>query len=196
MFTITLEPHLLRDRRSAHGLSQRELAVRAKLSRTTVRKAESGHMVSIVSVKRIADVLGISVSDLSTPGAFDSHEELLADLRAHVLQFKHDGDDGNMESRLVNTVAALERVLDIGILDSNDKVGLCRRSELAVVLALLLSRVAYAYGQSTKGMSENGYDVLIVDAIAATANALVQGVYENYHFKLLANAVHPDQLQD
>ena len=190
MSTIILEPHLFRDLRVARGFSQRELATRTKLSRTTVRKAESGHKVSVGSARRLADALGVCVSELITPQASDLHEKLLADLRAYVLQFEHS-DNGNVDSRIANTVVALERVLNIGIL--NDKAGLCCRSELAVVLAILLSRVSSLYGQNTEGMSTARYNVLVIDAVAATAKALVQGVYENYHFNLLANTVHPSR---
>jgi len=54
----------LRSLRKEAGISQEELAFRAKLDRTYVSSVENGKRnISIVNIEKIAKALGISVSD-------------------------------------------------------------------------------------------------------------------------------------
>jgi len=54
----------LRSLRKEAGISQEELAFRAKLDRTYVSSVENGKRnISILNIEKIAKALGISVSD-------------------------------------------------------------------------------------------------------------------------------------
>ncbi len=50
--------------RADRGLNQQELAAKAGVAASTVRRAERGETINVVSVAKIARALGISVHDL------------------------------------------------------------------------------------------------------------------------------------
>lgn len=69
-------PHLSAWRRS-QALTQGELAIKAKVARSTVIRAEGGEPISLPNVRKVAEALGISVQQLlrEEPDSDDDTEE-------------------------------------------------------------------------------------------------------------------------
>jgi transcriptional regulator with XRE-family HTH domain len=57
----------LRELREEAMLSQRDLAERAGVSQTTVVHAEAGNDVRFVTVRKLAEALGVAPADLAKP---------------------------------------------------------------------------------------------------------------------------------
>jgi putative molybdopterin biosynthesis protein len=73
------ERNRVRERRTALGMTQAELAERAGISRTAVTAIEGGRLVpSVAAALAIADVLGVTVEALFGRGGVPSDEEIWA----------------------------------------------------------------------------------------------------------------------
>lgn len=67
----TLPRHaLIKARRESLGLTQADLATKAKLSIQTIQKAEqqAGRQLEMLTVERLAKALRLRIGDLCTPG--------------------------------------------------------------------------------------------------------------------------------
>lgn len=58
----------IREARNKQGLTQSELALKAGVSRPTVARVETGTSISIVTLVKVADALGLEV-EVRYPGA-------------------------------------------------------------------------------------------------------------------------------
>jgi transcriptional regulator with XRE-family HTH domain len=122
-----LDPEKLRRLRHERGLSQEELAQTCGLSRKTVQRMESGHVVQASTMAFVAAALGVAVADLaqraSEPDADTGHVGLrrvtsgkhvfqqLAQTSVGRLECDVDADRRSIEpiSRLVATLQGLIR---------------------------------------------------------------------------------------
>jgi transcriptional regulator with XRE-family HTH domain len=57
----------LRHWRIAQHWTQRQLAEKAKVAESTVAHGEQGYTISLLTAKKLADTLGVSVSQLRAP---------------------------------------------------------------------------------------------------------------------------------
>ena len=61
--TMVLAPQLLRLRLD-RGLSQKELAKRSGVARTTIMRAEAGHQIYPSTLRKLAEALGVTPATL------------------------------------------------------------------------------------------------------------------------------------